>query len=345
MLNLSHLLVGFVAWVTTLAAMTAPAQAKYQLCNYSSYALNAAMAFRESGRMVSRGWWLIRPGQCREAISGPVQDGDYYVYAEAVPGHRGEQKTWSGDTPFCVEPEGSFTLREQDACRTDTRRERLFSRVLVQNAPDGDWLTEFTSGRDYSSARAEIAGVQRLLVDLGYEIGTVDGLMGRRTRIAISAFKNEANLEGDGATVNDALVEALIDAANDRERSLGLFFCNDAKAPVWSALAMNAGGETPFVARGWWKLEPGACAKVKKGELDTDHYFVYATLEENDGEATLSDGVEDFCINSVKFDQAEDTVCEQENLDEAAFRRIEIGEAKSATYRFTADQFAPPSRE
>jgi surface antigen len=56
--------------------------------------------------------------------------------------------------------------------------------------------------------------VQQALKDLGYDIGTVDGVIGRRTTAAISAFQTVAGLPVDGQ-VSDGLSRALGDAVAD----------------------------------------------------------------------------------------------------------------------------------
>jgi len=44
----------------------------------------------------------------------------------------------------------------------------------------------------------------------------------------------------------------------------------------------------------------------------------------------------------VMFDVSNETSCADQNLDEAVFRRIEIGGSPSATFDFLPDMFVSP---
>jgi peptidoglycan hydrolase-like protein with peptidoglycan-binding domain len=57
-----------------------------------------------------------------------------------------------------------------------------------------------------------VQAIQRKLNELGYEAGTADGLMGRRTRSAISAFQRDSGLVADG-NVTAALLQLLTASA------------------------------------------------------------------------------------------------------------------------------------
>ncbi|MEL7030479.1 MAG: DUF1036 domain-containing protein, partial [Pseudomonadota bacterium] len=296
--------------------------------------MQAAIGYPDNGDTVTRGWWRLRPGQCQVILADAIEAGRYFVYGEAIEGHRGDQRVWSGDIPLCASEERFFTEKDHDTCE-DASLRRFFRAVDVAADADGDWRTEFTEAANYSSFRAEIAGVQRLLNDLGYDIGELDGYAGRRTRIAISAFKNEKGVGGAGL-ISDELIDALIDAANARERDFGFFFCNDTENPIWSALGAPKGER--YASRGWWRLNPGACSKVLKGELGTDKYYVYATLEREADEMALSGGAKEMCVNTVLFDIEDNVACEDHGYDIAPFKEVPTGDAKSWTHHFrTAD--------
>ncbi|MEM1102544.1 MAG: DUF1036 domain-containing protein [Pseudomonadota bacterium] len=328
-------------WVASALGLAGAAHAEYSFCNKTSYAINAAIGYPDENKTVTRGWWRLRPGQCQVILADAVQPGRYFVYAEAIEGHRGEQRVWSGETPLCAAPTRFFTEKDHEACADEETR-RLFSAVEVMGVEDGDWRTDFSEAANYSLFRAEIAGVQRLLNDLGYDIGELDGYAGRRTRIAVSAFKNEKGVGGAGL-ISDELIDALMESANARERDLGFFFCNDTDSLLWGAIGAPKGER--FASRGWWRLEPKACAKVLKGALASDRYFVYATLEQEEGDLVLANGAREMCVNAVLFD-IEDTVsCEDFGYDIAPFQEIETGDAKSWTHHFKASEFIarPPS--
>jgi uncharacterized membrane protein len=85
---------------TALAAVllsAQPAEAQLKLCNRSSETISMALAYREDGQFVSRGWYNAQPGECPIVVSGALQARYYYVRAEGSSGGR-----WDGDHSFCV---------------------------------------------------------------------------------------------------------------------------------------------------------------------------------------------------------------------------------------------------
>lgn len=323
-----------------LALSAGGANAKYSLCNKTSYALSAAIGYVDSDRLATRGWWRLRPGQCKIVLTEQTNPGRYFVYAEAIPGHDGPLRTWSGDTPLCVENFGFFNLRNQEVCRDDPLRQRKFFAVDVTEQAGGNWQTDFAEASDYTVYSAEVAGVQRLLNDLGRNVGRIDGAMGRSTQRALDAYRKEKGLT-EGSSIDDELIDALIEDANAIEAKLGFFYCNKTDNAVWSAIAEPV-EEDQYASKGWWKIEPGDCAKIIKGELERDHYYVYGVIEEGVNERPIVGGEKPFCVKAVMFTAKTDLTCADQDLDEAAFRRVEIGGAKSATFDFLPDMFVQP---
>lgn len=317
------------------------ANAKYSFCNKSSYALSAAIGYVDGDRLATRGWWRLRPGQCKVVLTEQAQPGRYFVFAEAIPGHKGPLRTWSGDTALCVENAGFFNLRNQDVCRDDPMRQRKFFNVEVTEAAGGAWQTDFTEANTYTVYSAEVAGVQRLLGDISETDIRVDGAMGRSTQRALANYRREKNL-ADGYNIDDEVIDALIEDANAREAKLGFFYCNKTDAAVWSAIA-EAEDEDAYRSKGWWKIEPGDCSKILKGSLNKDHYYVYASAEDPAGDRPMTGGVKAFCTNNVMFNVANDLPCADQELSQARFRRFEIGGAATATFDFLPEMFATPA--
>lgn len=336
-------LVILLAATIAISLSASPAAANYSLCNKTSYALSAAIGYVEGDRLATRGWWRLRPGQCKVVLNETANPGRYFVYGEAVPGHRGPLRTWSGETLLCVEQSGFFNLRNQEICRDDPTRQRPFFDVEVTAAAGGSWQTDFAESANYTVYSAEVAGVQRLLADIGKNPGSIDGTPGRDTQRMIVQYRKEKGL-GDDATINDELIDALIEDANAREAKLGFFYCNKTNGPLWTAIAAP-GEDDSYVSRGWWRLEPAACAKIVKGELARDHYYVYASMEDGRGDHPLVGGDKAFCVNAVKFELANNDPCADRDLDEALFRRVDIGGAASSTYDFTPEMFVAPPKQ
>ena len=333
----------FFLSLIALAVTSTSAAAKYSLCNKSSYVLSAAIGYVDSDRLATRGWWRLRPGQCKVVLTEQTNPGRYFVYAEGIPGHKGPLRTWSGDTALCVENSGFFNLRNQEVCRDDPLRQRKFFDVEVTQAAGGNWQTDFTEARTYTVYSAEVAGVQRLLNDIGLEAGRIDGAMGRATQRVLANYRKKKDLP-DGTGIDDQLIDTLIEDANAREAKLGFFYCNKTDSTVWSAIATPETDDA-YTSKGWWRIDPGNCAKILKGELKHDHYYVYGAIEEGRNERRLAGGDKSFCVNAVTFDVSNTTSCADQDLDEAIFRRIEIGSSPSATFDFLPDMFvAPPTQ-
>ena len=329
--------------IFVLALSATSANAKYSLCNKSSYALSAAIGYVDGDRLATRGWWRLRPGQCKVVLTEQSNPGRYFVYAEAIPGHKGPLRAWSGDTPLCVENSGFFNLRNQDVCRDDPSRQRKFFDVEVTEAAGGNWQTDFTEASNYTVYSAEVAGVQRLLRDVGEKIRRVDGAMGRETQNALANYRKRKGLT-EGSNIDDEVIDALIEDSNTREAKLGFFYCNKTDSAVWSAIATPAEGES-YTSKGWWKLEPGNCSKIIKGELEKDHYYVFGAIEDGAAEKTIVGGDKAFCVNAVMFNLNDDLTCTDQDLEEKMFRRVEIGGSPSATFDFLPDMFvAPPTQ-
>lgn len=76
----------------------------------------------------------------------------------------------------------------------------------------GSWASamngDMTASIAPAAATNEVGRAQAMLMKLGYEPGSSDGLMGPRTRDAIAAYQRSAGLEATGS-VNAALLMSL----------------------------------------------------------------------------------------------------------------------------------------
>lgn len=79
--------------------------------------------------------------------------------------------------------------------------------VPVPSAPAIDDMT-----KPEQPDRTQILAAQRMLSDLGYDVGGVDGKIGSRTRAAIKSFREKAGVTG-GDEINAVLIAALESAA------------------------------------------------------------------------------------------------------------------------------------
>ena len=78
-----------------------------------------------------------------------------------------------------------------------------------------------------------MAGMQRLLTDLQYDIGPIDGFGGERTREAEAAYKLRYGVKGNPK--GDALIGKLIETVQNEASERGLTLCNRTAHLVWAA--------------------------------------------------------------------------------------------------------------
>ena len=320
------------------------ARAEFSFCNKSSYALSAALGYVDDARLVTRGWWRLRGGECKRVLTEKVRPGRYFVYAEAIPGHVGDLKTWSGDTALCVQNDSLFTLRDQDVCTEDPRRQRDFFAVEIEPDTDGTYTAEFVDENNFTVFSAEVAGVQRLLKDVGMDIRSIDGALGQGTKAALRQYRRKKGL-GDSGIINDTVIDALIADANGRDAQAGFFFCNGTMLPVWAAFAQNERDDVPegegYVSAGWWRLDSQECAKVRRGALTENAYYVYGVMEADGRSLPLAGGDTEFCVAAVQFEANSREPCDQAGYEAAAFRRVETDGEAAWTFQFTPEQFNP----
>lgn len=326
------------------ASLNATASAEFSFCNKSSYAVSASLGYVDDARLVTRGWWRLRGGECKRVLSEKVRPGRYFIYAEAIPGHVGDLKTWSGETALCVQNDSLFTLRDQDVCTDDPRRQRDFFSVEIGPDTDGTYTAEFVDENNFTVFSAEVAGVQRLLKDVGMDIADIDGALGKGTKAALRQYRRKKGL-GDSGIINDTVVDALIADANGRDAQVGFFFCNATMLPVWAAFAENEREDVPegegYTSSGWWRLDSQDCAKVRRGRLTNDAYYVYGVMEAEGRSLPLAGGDTEFCVAAVQFEAGAGEPCAEVGYDTAAFRRVETDGEAAWTFQFTPEQFNP----
>lgn len=312
-----------LAMLATLVFHTPQAQAQrgsgWELCNRTSYIINAAIGRPVGQSTVVEGWTKLRPGACEIALEGPLDPGIHFLYGKSSEAHRGGQKNWGGEHRLCIDPTGSFSVENPPSCADYGLEQRRFRPVRIQKR--NGWRTTFTETDEFSFDKAEAAGVQRLLIDAGVFSGRIDGLLQRRTRAAISDFLAEHDLP---ASTRDAdLIDLLEQAAIERSLEIGLTLCNRTDHRIWSAIARRRGDT--WESRGWWLLEAGGCARAIDEALTQTDYFVLGEMElENGEQRTLARANEPFCVSRAKFAIAGRQDCEESMYRSANFLRVTV---------------------
>lgn len=298
------------------AAAQQQQQRGWQVCNETTYVLEAATG-RPDGRAIQvQGWTRLRPGECRVAISAPLSRGTHYLYARTSSAHRGGRQQWTGDARLCVDPTRQFQIQNPPRC-TDTYEVRHFRRVQI-NKRDS-WRTSFSEANQYSQARARQLGMQRLLEDAGYDVREGRrGIDPRRIAQAIAQFRTSARLSPTAS--EDQLIDALETAARRRAGQVGLTLCNRTRGRVWTAVARRRG--EGWESRGWWALAPNGCVRTIDEVLIQEVYYVHASLESPNGPRYLAAGGEPFCTSPARFAILGRERCEDRYYATTLFTRI-----------------------
>ncbi|MEM1409247.1 MAG: DUF1036 domain-containing protein, partial [Pseudomonadota bacterium] len=177
-----------------------------------------------------------------------------------------------------------------------------------------------------------------LLTDIGYDVGQIDGSLGSTTKSALRQFRQSRGL-GDTGVIDNTIIDALIAEANGQDAKLGFFFCNETMLPIWAAFAQPTDDTEGYRSSGWWLLDSGSCAKVRRGALTSDPYYVYGIMQADDEEVGLAGGDTPFCITAVQFDAEGGVTCSESGYETAQFRRIDTGGEKAWTFEFRPEQF------
>ena len=74
----------------------------WQICNETSFVLEAATGRPDNRSIQVQGWTRLRPGECRLAVAAPLARGTHYLYARTSTAHRGGRRQWGGDAILCV---------------------------------------------------------------------------------------------------------------------------------------------------------------------------------------------------------------------------------------------------
>jgi uncharacterized membrane protein len=298
-----------------LALMAAPAQAGLTLCNRTSYILYAATSAIQSPRSETSGWTRIAPGDCQLARKESLTAETYLVHARSSLAHSGSPRAWGGAYPVCVK-DANFNIKQavtQPVCSADDTFALPFA--PLDNRGHANWTMNFDEQPGLGSlTAAQLAGVKRLLMDNGYKVGPIDGKPDRLTGAALTDFRKAMPPAAD----NTALFDALERQARKKIAPAGYTVCNDGHDVLMVALGQNDNNKP--VSRGWWTVQPGACAKAITTPLSSD--AVYLLAQRRSG-STLVGGAQRFCTNTAPFEIQGAGDCATRKLGEAGFAKTD----------------------
>jgi uncharacterized membrane protein len=293
MMRLAPVLLVLVLLVLGLSAL--PAQAALTLCNRTSYVLYAASAAIQSPKSQAQGWTRIVPGECRLVRKEPLTAESYLVYARSGIAHSGPQRAWGGAYPVCVK-DTNFSISQamtEPYCTADDTFALPFAPLGSRG--QSVWTMNFDEKPAMSLTEAQLAGVKRLLKDNGYPIPRMDGRPDKATGAALADFRKRMNFGLNAG--NTELFAALEQQARQKIAPAGYTVCNDSREVLLVALGQTDGGRA--VSRGWWTVQPGACAKAITAPLKNDAVYL---LGQKKGGSVLAGGPKVFCTTIAVFD-------------------------------------------
>lgn len=306
-----------------------PAQAALTLCNRTSYILYAATSAIQSPRSETRGWTRIAPGDCEVARKEPLTAETYLVHARSALAHSGPARAWGGNYPVCVK-DANFSIRQavtQPYCTAGDTFALSFA--PLDNSGQRDWTMHFDEKPALTLSQAQLAGAKRLLKDNGYKIAAIDGKPDKTTGSALNDFRKKARLAPDAG--NRELFTALERAATRTTAPAGYTVCNDGRDTLLVALGEVLRGRS--VSRGWWTVQPGACARTITTPLAANDIFLLA--QRANGHAVVG-GPQKFCTTTSAFEIQGAGNCATRGYAESGFARTDTRGRTGYIARITA---------
>jgi uncharacterized membrane protein len=311
------------------------AKSDYEFCNRTSFALSIAVGIRNGGLLSTRGWWVIPAGECRVVIKGELNQPTFFTFARSSFAHSGAIRTWGGTQTLCT-GKGTFHATSDGSAECGPGYEpQGFARVDVEGKTA--WTTTLAETPGYKSIeQARIAGLQRLLADLGRYEGPLDGVPGPKFVEAIVQVRAAL-----GVASNDAagLYNKLLAEAAKNQASAGLTFCNRTQDIIWSALGIESQGRKRSV--GWWRLQPGQCEKVIKDRLSERFVYAFGAAERGEGTPETWGGPKLFCTRDASFEIEDASDCQGRSFKSTGFLEIDTGGRPGLTFEFAARRQEP----
>jgi uncharacterized membrane protein len=299
-----------LALLLAAGLMPRPAHAALTLCNRTSYILYAATSAIQSPKSETQGWTRIAPGDCQLARKEPLQAASYLVYARSGLAHSGPPRAWGGAYPVCVK-DTNFSIKQAVTplyCAADETFALPFA--ALDNRGKSVWTMNFDEKPVMTLAEAQLAGVKRLLKDNGYKIARIDGKPDKATGAALADFRQRLTPNAGNAE----LFQALEQEARQKTAPSGYTVCNESRDVLLVALGQIERGKA--VSRGWWTVQPGACAKTVTAPLKTDAIYLLARKK---GGGTPVSGAKTFCTTPVIFEITGAQNCAARGLVESGF--------------------------
>lgn len=316
-------------------AAIVPARADLEICNRTSFVIEAAIGIESRSVAATRGWFRVDPGACRSVLRGEVSADRLFVHARALPLYGALRPLSAEQVQLCA-GEGDFLVAGAAKCTKPTERMFAFAEVKPKKSENGVAISVAESA-DYDPEQARFAAIQRLLTLAGFDAEPIDGVAGAKSEMALAAFLKSRSLPPDTGQRAD-FIDLLIAAARDGQAP-GLLWCNDTQHVVMVSLAIEDGSE--IAARGWWRIEAGACLRPELPRRITGRVFTFGeavdgsgAIVERKGRPLSWGGATKLCVKNVRFEIREHTNCPARGFDVKGFAPLDLSALGGATLRF-----------
>jgi uncharacterized membrane protein len=311
------------------------ARADLEICNRTSFVIEAAIGVETKGAAATRGWFRVDPGACRAVLRGEVTADHLYLHARALPLYGTLRPLSAANINLCA-GSGDFLIAGAKQCSKP--EETLLPFAEVQPSRTGSDASVYVAeSAGYEPDQAKVAAIQRLLTFAGFDAEPVDGSLGAKSEAALAAFLKSRNLSMEAALRPD-FIDVLLAAARDGQAP-GLLWCNDTRHIVMASLGIESDGAV--ATRGWWKIDPGACLRPEMPRRISGRVYSFAEaidasgmVVERKGRALSWGGATKFCVKNARFELREHANCNARGLDEKGFALVQFSAQAGATLRF-----------
>jgi uncharacterized membrane protein len=261
--------------------------------------------------------------------------GKLLVHARTAPIYGAVRPLHGTGAELCV-GEGDFLIAGARRCTGEKQRLAAFGEMRPSASENGQAIY-VDEPANYGSDQARLAGVQRLLTLAGLDAEPIDGVAGPRTDAAIQTFLRERNLPAETAAA-PSFLDILIDAVRDGAGP-GLLWCNETTHTVMAALGLDEGGNV--TARGWWRVEAGACLRPDLPRKSATRVYSFAeavdsagAVIERKGQPLAWGGTTKLCVRNSRFEIREHNDCPARGLSVQGFAAVDLPQRSGATVRF-----------
>lgn len=288
-----------------------------------------AVGLKKGASIWTSGWWPIHAGECKVIIKGPLAYSTYYSFARSSFAHLGSLRVWGGTHELCTGKGNFQTSGSEGAPCGPGNSPQGFASVDIQGK--AGWVTNLTEGPHLKSLdEARIAGLQRLLSDVGFFDGSIDGVAGPKFNAAMAKARTAFGLS---SSESSGIYAKLHTEATRIQAASGLTFCNRTQEIIWAAYGRDTLGKTQ--SKGWYRLLPEQCEKVIKEKLSEPSIYAFASVEKGDGGVPETwGGTKIFCTKESIFDFEDSSNCDGKGFTSTGFFQINTNGQPSVAFEF-----------